>query len=317
MLKILRRKISRLALVLFASAAILAIPSGLNAAKTGIEISPVTYEFEISPGESQTGRLNLRNLDSTPVNYIIEAELFSQVSEEGAPSFQGTTKPEGVTTLIDWIAYESAKEGVLQANGQTDINFTITVPEGAEPGGHYAAIFAKQVLKDADGRTQIGVQSRVGLLILVSVPGDVSKTAKIKSFEYPSFITKGPSNFNLRVENTGSVHFDSSAMVEIKPILGKTQILDLGNHIIIPKNTRLFEAQWGNKYPFGYYKLTAKAMDGDGNPVTVTGTLWALPINIIVPLLILILLLWLLTNYFKSHYSLIKQNEGEKQQQEK
>lgn len=283
------------------------VPS--KAAKSGVEISPVTYEFEIKEGESQTGSLNVRNLDATPLEYVIETELFSKVSEDGAPAFDGTEKPEGITSLTDWITFSTPMSGTLAPSGQTDVNFTISVPVGAEPGGHYAAIFAKQIKKDAQGKTQLGVNSRLGLIILVSVPGDVVKGTEIKAFEYPAFITKGPSQFSMRVENTGSVHYDAVSKVELKPLLGKTQTVDLGKHAILPHNIRAFSGEWKNKYPFGYYKISASTTDGKGELVTVTGSLWALPVNIVIPILILVLILWLIIIYAKGHFQVVRKDD--------
>jgi len=301
----------KLVIALF-SAAMVLMPLAASA-QSGLQISPVSYDFIIEPGASKDAKLNIKNLDSSVLNYSLETELFSEVTEDGAPSFQGVTKPEGVTTLADWITFTEPKEGTIPASDQTDIHFTISVPVGAEPGGHYAAVFARQIKKDAQGKTQLGVASRVGLLLLVTVPGDIKKSAEITDHSFPSFLLKGPSDFMLKVRNSGSVHFESDVKVELKPIIGKSQIVELGKHIVLPDNTRVFKDQWKNKYPFGYYKIIATATDGDGKLLTIESSLWAIPINIVIPVVILVIILWALMSYMKSNFKLVKSKEKEEE----
>lgn len=291
--------------LMFASV-LLVSPSKAQEAKTGIQISPLSYDFEIRPGASQSGKFTLKNLDGAVMNYVLETELFESISEDGAPAFRGVTKPDGVSTLADWIKFSSPLEGTLEPYSSLDINFTIETPANAEPGGHYAAIFARQVKKDAEGKTQLGVASRVGLLTLVSVPGNVTKTGMIKSFSYPSFIWKGPTDFALKFENTGSIHYESTAKVEVKPLLGKSREVDLGKHTVIPNSIRAYGGTWNSKYPFGYYKLTATSTDGAGNKVSATGVLWAIPLMIVIPIILLALLIWGILLYIRQNFQVVR-----------
>jgi len=274
--------------------------------QSGIQISPLTYNFEIQQNQTRTGNLYIRNLDTTEMDYAIETELFRETDEYGAPSFQGIKKTEGVTDLTDWIVFNKPTEGTIKSGDQIDVTFEIKVPENAEPGGHYAAIFARQIKKDSEGKTQLGIASRVGLLILVSVPGDVTKTAEIDSFSHKHFAWSGPVNFDLKVKNTGTVHYQSATEVKITPLIGSNSTVSLGSHTILPNTIRAYSGQWSNKYPFGYYKIEAKATDGNGNIVTKNSSMWALPLIILLPILILILIIWLIVKHIKKNYKLVK-----------
>jgi len=272
----------------------------------GIQISPLTFNLDIGPGQSKELSLNVKNYNPTEVNYTIETELFSSVSDDGAPSFAPETQKEGVTTIVDWMTFSDPKEGTLTAGEAKNIHFTVTIPVGAEPGGHYAAVFVKQVNKLPDGSTQLGVSSRVGALILASVPGATTKGAEISEFNPPEFVWRGPIDLSFKVKNTGSVHYDSVGQVSIHPTLGHDVVIDAGTHTVIPNNARSYKVSWDKKYPFGYYKLTATAKDGAGNDVTAVATMWALPLIIVIPLLALLLLvIWLLI-YLKKHVQFVK-----------
>lgn len=283
------------------------LPNSLSAQTQtkGIQISPVTYNFEIKPGDSQIAKVTITNLNDEVLNYVCETENFTYVSDEGAPSFAGADLKEGVTSLADWITFDANKEGVIQNKKSVDVTFTISVPVGAEPGGHYAAVFAKQIKKTPEGKTEIGVTSRVGTLILVSVPGTTVKTAEITEFNSPNFVWHGPVDFSMKVKNTGTVHYDSTAKLKIDPLIGKTTEVEMGKHTIIPKNVRSYEGTWSKKYPFNYYKITAEATDGDGNPVTTAAVMWAIPLIIVIPVLLGIILLILIIIWIRKKFRIV------------
>lgn len=275
---------------------------------TGIQISPVTYNFEIKPGETKSQKVTITNNDTTSLDYIMEVELFSQSDESGVPSFSAVKPSEGTSTLINWVAFESGSEkGTIEPAKSKEVGFTIGVPANAEPGGHYGAIFARQIKKTATGQTDVSVAARVGTLILISVPGDVSNTAVISSFSVPRLVLRGPVDLKMRIQNTGTVHYDSKGSVNIKNIIGKAVDLEMGTHTVLPKSIRLYDATWNKKYPFGIYKITPIATDGIGNIVTGSAVLLiAIPLIIVIPIIVLIILLILGIIYLKRHLRFVK-----------
>lgn len=294
------KKFAKLGLIVLAF--LFLVPfSAKGAERTGIQISPLTYNFEIKDSDNTTGKIIVTNLNNEPLNYVIEVENFASVSESGAPSFAGVENEASITTLADWFTFDAPKEGTLAPHTDITINFTISIPTGAEPGGHYAAVFAREVKKNAEGKTELGVASRVGTLILVSVPGATTKGAEITEFVYPKYIWKGPVDFSMKVKNTGSIHYDSKGTLSLKPLIGSTREVDLGTHTIVPKSIRSYSAQWQNKYPIGRYILTASALDGNGQEITISGVIWALPIVIVIPAIIGLILLILIIRYLRKH----------------
>lgn len=277
-------------------------PISTNATTRGIQISPLTFNLDIQEGGTSGGKIIVTNLNAETLSYALEVEDFAGVDDQGAVSFAGKEVKGAVTTLADWFTFDSPKEGDIPARKDKEINFSITIPKGAEPGGHYAAIFAREIKKTPTGQSEVGIASRVGVLSLVSVPGDTTKTAKLIDFTYPKFIWRGPTDFSMKVENTGTVHYDSKGNVELKPLLGKTTNVDMGTHTLIPNNVRSYAARWASKYPFGYYKVTASAFDGNGQIMTKTGVIWAIPIIIVIPVIIALILLILVIKYIRKHY---------------
>lgn len=287
---------------------LLIIPVGkTKAANTGIQISPVTFNFEIKPGETETGNILITNRNDETMDYVMELEIFENSSETGVPSFTAVKPKEGVSTFIDWVKFPNGDKGSIEVGKSQEVSFTISIPANVEPGGHYGAIFAKQTKPLISGGNQVGVAARVGALTLVSVPGKTTKGALISELKTPKIVWKGPIDFKMKVQNSGSVHYDSKGVADIKSLWGTTTNLDMGTHTILPKNIRAYEAIWQNKYPFGYYKITPTATDGDGNVVSgATVAMWAIPIVIVVPALIGFIILILVIVYIKRHVRIVK-----------
>lgn len=308
-------KISKL-FKLIAVAGLLLMPfAGSAYAEGGIQISPLTFNYEIVPGATQTGSISIKNLEQENLNYILEVELFNKLSDDGAASFMQSESKEGVTTIADWVSFPGGREGVITPGQTVELGFEINVPAGAEPGGHYAAIFAKQLKKDAQGKTQLGVSTRVGSLVLVSVPGEVDKSVAITEFNPKKIVWFGPVDFTAKVSNTGTVHYDSQATIEAKPLLGKTAVIDMGKHTLIPDSARNYNGTWANKYPFGYYKLALSATDGDGKAsATKEASVVAIPLVIVIPLILLIIVIIWMTKYFKSHFKFVKNADKNKKE---
>lgn len=302
------KKIFRYILIPLFILGIFSVPLVCSAV-TGIQISPLTFNYEIKKGESKTGKILVTNRNDSPLTYKMETEQFNGTDEDGAPIFT-PVEPTGITDLKDWISFPKDTEGIIAPHLDKEIPFVVNVPINATPGGHYAAIFAREITKTPEGQTAVGVASRVGTLVLVSIPGPVTKTAEITSFTPPKFVWKGPIDFILKIKNTGTVHYDSEAKIELKPaLLGNTQTIDLGKHTLVPTSTRLYSGTWNKRFPFGYYTVTASTKDGNGKDITTATTLLAIPLEIVIPAIILLIIIIVLIGYIRRHVRFVSKEQ--------
>jgi len=212
-------------------------------------------------------------------------------------------KGSGKTTLASWIEV-SADNFYLSPNETKEIPFTITVPANGEPGGHYAAIFFKTEPTSTKGQAQLEISGRVGALVLVSVPGQVSKTGEILEFKTPKFVNSGPVKLFVRFKNTGTVHYQLGGTIKIYNWLGKeTATVQLPEHLVLPGSTRQFEGSWKANFLFGKYKARLEMKDGGGNTRTAEAIFFAFPwkIGLIIlgSLLILINITYIIKRKFK------------------
>lgn len=283
----------------------LALPLAAKA-ESGIQISPVTFNFDLNSGQTKTATITITNRSDEPLDYVMETENFNRSTEEGVPVFSVTQLGEGATGIAQWVNFPDGASGTIAPRQSKDITFTISVPQNADPGGHYGAVFARQIKKSTSGQTAVGIANRVGALVLGAVAGDVTSGAQIQSFDIPSIIWKGSLPLTMRVQNTGTVHFDSKATVSFRSLLGSTSEVDMGTHTILPKNVRDYEGTWTKKLPFGPYTVKATALDGTNQPVTTTTTLWAIPLALVIPIVIGLIILVFLIRYFKRHLKFVK-----------
>ena len=68
---------------------------------------------------------------------------------------------------------------------------------------------------------QLKISTRVGMLIFVTVPGSNLQKGKILNFTGPKFVQKGPVDFKIKFENTGTVHFEPKGIITLANMLGK------------------------------------------------------------------------------------------------
>lgn len=265
-----------------------------------LKISPLTYKLTIKKGESETQVVSIINPNQVSIKVIAETQDFIQEDEEGSPKF--IDKSVGKTTLAQWIDI-NREAMTLVPNEKRDVPFTINAPKDAESGGHYAAIFFKTV-PDQTQSGQISITSRVGSLVLVTVPGDIISTGEIVEFKAPKFSEKGPINFLARFKDTGTVHYQLGGTITITNFFGKEVArLSLPEHIVLPDSIRRFETQWSENRALGRYEAELEMRDGDGNLRTQSLVFyifpWKISLAILGGIILLILIIILIKRALK------------------
>jgi hypothetical protein len=267
---------------------------GENSQGQGITVSPLVFELSANPGDQLRNSIQVTNTTATPLNLTVDARNFVALGEEGQP---GLTEEETTFSLAKWVTAEPA-EFTIDAKATQTINFAINTPVNAEPGGHFGSIVVHT--KPGGGEGQVAIAQEVAPLVLLKVAGDIKEGAEISSFKAnPNFSEKGPVNFELRIKNTGNVHFKPLSSVVITNMfgqeVGKAQF-DPRN--VLPDSTRKFETSWKPDFLFGRYTATATIVYGSENQVIqTTTTFWGFPTTLAlmigIPLILLGVLIFL------------------------
>ena len=145
-----------------------------------LSISPLKHEFTIEAGTEKSATILVTNNTDSPVTLYTSKEDFVAGDDTGTPTF---IKPKDQVSenfsLSNWMKIEN--ENITLAKGESrEVRFTIKVPKNSEPGGHYGAIFfSPGVPKDS----QVSVVQRLGVLVLINVPGDIEIRGELVGFQ--------------------------------------------------------------------------------------------------------------------------------------
>lgn len=282
---------------------IILISSALVWAKpVGISITPAKMYLTIEKGETEDSSVTAINPNDFPIDVVTEVEDFVPTTVPGDITF--IPKYEGVTSLVDWIKIEKAIFP-LGPQERKDLPFKIEVPEDADAGGHYAAIFFKPVPKEIEGAA-LQVSGRVGALVMVAVPGEVIQTGEIAEFKGPKVVSRGPIEFTFLFRNTGTTHYQAEGIIEITNLLGRKTSLEVPKQVVLPQGSKNIKAVWDVKYLFGRYNAQLNLADGEGNIHTASLTFWAFPWREVLGLVVIVAILVFVGRTLKKKFKIVK-----------
>lgn len=211
-----------------------------------LTLVPPSLEYKTAKGQTIDGVAKIINNENRTLTLTPSTANFSAKDETGDPNFKFDTP---VSDLASWIKIDTTAI-TLELGETKEIPFKIEVPSDADPGGHYAGIFfASGGTTTAGG--QIGVQSKLGTLIILTVEGNIREVATIESVKVkgPSNVGRPPVNFDIRITNSGNVHVKPKGTVKILNMFGgEVETLNLPqDKNVLPGQTRLFEVSWAKK----------------------------------------------------------------------
>ena len=261
--------------------------------KSGITISPITFELTANPGDTISNKVKIYNPTNRIISIKVEAEDFRAVGEEGKVVTTSETDEDTSYSLRKWIKL-IPNEFTLEPGSEKIVDFIIKVPENAEPGGKYGSILAGitgSVLEKGSGTS---VVTKTGALVLLMVSGDLNEELIVSDFSAPSFSEYGPVPFEIKFKNTGTVHVKPRGFVVITDLFGKkvTEI-EFSQKNVIPGAIRKNDANWDTKWLFGKYTATVVGNYGTGNipfePRVITFSVfpWKLMLGISIVLILI------------------------------
>ncbi|KPJ71220.1 hypothetical protein AMJ50_02885 [Parcubacteria bacterium DG_74_3] len=252
---------------------------GILAQGVKIGISPTTFELTSNPGDLIINQLKVYNAsEDSSIGIIIEIEDIAPRGEIG----HVVVEPAETETysLARWVKVEP-KEFTLEPKSQQFVTFTISVPENAEPGGHYGTILATTRFITGPEMTGTTIAQRIGALVLLSVSGEVNEELVVKDFSAPDYSEYGPISFLIRFENKGTIHVKPRGFVTITDWLGnKVADVEFPQRNVLPNAVRKIEVSWDKKWLWaGKYTATLNGSYGMANTPFSTAviTFWAFP----------------------------------------
>ncbi|MCA9356970.1 hypothetical protein H6784_02335 [Candidatus Nomurabacteria bacterium] len=250
-------------------------------------VGPGRTEIEVSPGETVTREITVTNRISADRSFLLEIEDITG-SDDGSSAVSLTGDKVGPYSIRDFISFPE-DNFTLDLGERARIPITITVPPNTSPGGYYGSVLVSTVRK-ADSEVSAAPRSpiiaRVGSLFFLRVRGDVvieGKTSDISLTRNKWWYEKGPIDFGILYENTGSVHVNPYGELSIKNMFGEeVGFIELEPWFVLPKSLRLREITWDREFLLGRYTATAKVNRGYDDIVDkVSVSFWVMPWKIV------------------------------------
>lgn len=104
-----------------------------------LTVSPPVIELGGNPGQEVKSEIRLFNeTDQDVTVWTSTADFKAKEGEEGEPAFYESTQEEN--DLSKWIKIVPGPITIPPLSWQS-IPFSVEIPDNADPGGHYAAVF--------------------------------------------------------------------------------------------------------------------------------------------------------------------------------
>jgi hypothetical protein len=270
-------------------------------AGVGLSIQPNKISHTIEPGESVSGVIILKNASDSDVK--VEVEVNDFIPTPGTGDFHFVDRAEGVTSVRDWVTIKSPADFIFKKGESKEIPYTIKAPKNAEPGSHFGIAFFMASKIGDTGQLKVG--TRVGMVIYVTVPGNFLQKGKLLGFSAPKFIQKGPVNFKIKFENTGTVHFEPKGSIQITNILGKEVAnVPVSGALVLPTGVKDFTVNWPVNFLLGRYKAEISLKDGEGNVLTARSVaFYAFPLWYLASFILAVLVIFFGLKFVRSRFS--------------
>ena len=252
------------ALVLATPVALVGAAETSSADRYSVTVSPVRLELSADPGQSIETTIVVRNVSNSPVDLKTETMDFVASDQPGTPAF--VTNGVSPWSMSPWVKTDPTTVTLVPSQQET-VTATIQVPDDAEPGGHYAAVFFASVPNPQSGQT--GVVAKVGTLLLLTVSGKIERSGTA-ALSCPWLIAEGPLRMQVGFTNTGNVHVKPEGRIDITTLRGKQVAqVDVGGDTVLPGSSRAFQATWQDPPDFGIFRVQAR-LDYGGDSAAVS-----------------------------------------------
>jgi len=267
----------------------------------GVGLRPAFIEETMDTGQRKEFTLVVSNSSDQDKTYYLYKKDIVNASDSGVPIFADDDAYRTKSNISEWITFVLDTIDI-PAHSSIPISFTVTVPESASRGTHFAGIFVSmQPTKLQHSGMAVGYE--VVNIISIRVAGVVEERANIRQFSTDNYIyNKSEVTFNIKVENNGKTLLRPTGTLVINNIFGKqVGIITFNGNLagVFPGSTREFAINWINDdLGLGRYEAIISSSFGeDGFKQTTSSsvTFWILPMKIVVPSLCILLTLLLAT----------------------
>lgn len=273
----------------------------LAQAQSALGLSAIPPRLEITdakPGDVLTREIKVRNESQTDKYLTTSTTDFVVTDSQGTPLRVESLPDDSYSNrwaAANWLQVSPTKLH-LKPGETKSLILTILVPEDVTPGGHYAMVLHTPQNEAVISGTGSTIETNVGTLVYITVPGDIQQSAKVAKFTAPIFSEYGPIDFKTIITNLSDIHISPIGTISIKNWFGgKTADLELEKLNIFPYTSREFQNNLAKKWLFGRYQAKLSAGYGtQGDYLSSVIYFWVIPWKLILTLLAIIIIVILL-----------------------
>lgn len=222
-------------------------------------VSPTKTELTLGKNQTAPIVFNIKNNDAKAPIHIRVYTMDYQITKNSTFVFY---EPGHLSySAAKWISIKN-KTIDIPANDRDKLAITVKTPDNAENGGHYAVVFFEVLQKTDQG---VSVTGRIGALVLVTVPGGITRQGIIQSVSAPNNLWGGNQiKTTVTFKNAGNVHLTTRGELLITDrIFNKTLAkLPLPEITVLPNTERDITATWKNPPVFGLLRARASIYYG-------------------------------------------------------
>lgn len=280
-----------------------------------LSISPSLYDMSVNPGQEWRSTLRIINVNDFDLTVYIDVVNFSPKGEGGDGKFLpvSSTDADG-STIAEWFTIN--REAIVVPREQSqEVPFSVRVPIGVSPGGHFAAILVgtKPPATEAN-ESKVQTSQMVTSLFFARVAGDINELGSIREFTTDKYLNSPEATFDLRFENKGNVHLQPRGDIVIYNMWGQERGLipinqgsQFGN--VLPESIRKFTFSWKGEWSvsdIGRYSAVATLAYGtESRQFTSAKTyFWVIPYKLLLGIfmgltLFVLIVTWLVKLYVR------------------
>lgn len=255
-------------------------------AAPAFQVAPVVLNQKFDPGTTATLGVTVRNNATAAMGMRVTPAAF-------AP---GQAIDTGYAKAFDaaaWFEVPQA-EFLLTPGESRSISLEVSIPEKAEPGGHYATIYFQSYVPQPENFLAAAELSlRIGVQAFLTVSGELSERGSLTPMKVGSLqLAAEPTPLEVGIRNEGNVHVLPNGYVTIRDFLGKSvKTLPLPTGFVLPGTTRTYPITWEHGLRFGPHRVQAHVRYGSAQTelVSTVATVWFVPMVVVVPLVLLTL----------------------------
>ncbi len=231
------------------------------AAQSAVAIDTPTKLYRAKPGAVLNYTLQVYNPSPDPVRVRVSVGDWT-LKPDGQPVFlEPGSLPQ---SAAGWVTF-TPSTFELKGKERREVRYTLRVPEDAEPGSHWTALFLlAENPAPAPGKKLAAFRIRVAHTIYVNVPPLAHGGAILGLSATPPEDPAKPVVVAVQYANTGNAAHAVTGRIEVRNARGETVgRLEVDRTVVLPGSTRVLLARFFGPVPPGDYAVLAVLNYGD------------------------------------------------------